>query len=357
MERKKDETIRSIEWKEDHLRIIDQTLLPSRTVYLEIEEVTQAFDAIREMQVRGAPAIGIVAAYGLYLAVRESEAATFDDLWNELTRASGYLAGSRPTAVNLQWALDRIRQKVYAHKASPVRELKGLILETARIIHEEDKEICRAIGLAGLELVPEKAGILTHCNTGGLATAQYGTALSVIYHAHLSGRNVHVWVGETRPRLQGARLTAWELQQAHIPMHLVTDSMAGHLMKSGRVDMVITGADRIAANGDTANKIGTYSLAVLARQHELPFYVAAPLSTFDMSRKSGEEIPIEERDADEVRKIDDHAIAPEGTPVFNPAFDVTPSTLVTAFITEKGIVRPDYSQTLATLFAGQDLSF
>lgn len=350
MKEESNEAIQAIIWENDHLKIIDQTYLPTRTVYIELKDIGHVWESIRKMRVRGAPAIGITAAYGLYLGIRPLDLRDFDNLWLELDRLSDYLAQSRPTAVNLQWALDRIKKTVYGNKELPVDELKNLILKTAITIHEEDKRICHRIGLNGVELVPTDGGILTHCNTGSLATGQYGTALSVIYHAFIAGKGIHVWVDETRPYLQGARLTAWELQQAKIPMHLITDSMAGYLMKLGKVDMIIVGADRIVANGDTANKIGTYSLAVLAKQHNLPFYVAAPISTFDMSMKSGDEIPIEERDADEVRMIRNQHIAPEKVPVYNPAFDVTPASLITAFITEKGIVKPDYSNTLPALF-------
>lgn len=351
MKEESSDAILAIIWEDDHLKIIDQTYLPARTVYIELNDIGHVWEAIRKMRVRGAPAIGITAAYGLYLGIRPLDVRDFDSMWLELERLSEYLAQSRPTAVNLQWALDRIKKTVYGNKELPVGELKELILKTAITIHEEDKRICRRIGLNGVDLVPKDGGILTHCNTGSLATGQYGTALSVIYHAFIAGKGVHVWVDETRPYLQGARLTAWELQQAKIPMHLITDSMAGYLMKLGKVDMVIVGADRIVANGDTANKIGTYSVAVLAKQHNIPFYVAAPISTFDMSMKSGDEIPIEERDADEVRMIRNQHIAPEKVPVFNPAFDVTPAHLITAFVTEKGIIKPDYQKTLPPLFA------
>ncbi len=354
MKEENSEAIQAMKWEDNHLKLIDQTYLPARTVYIELNDIGRVWEAIRKMKVRGAPAIGITAAYGLYLGIRQLDLRDFDSFWLELDRLSEYLASSRPTAVNLQWALDRIKKTVYANKELPVDELKKLVLKTAITIHEEDKRICKNIGLNGVELVPEDAGILTHCNTGSLATGQYGTALSVIYHAFIAEKNIHVWVDETRPYLQGARLTAWELQQAKIPMHLITDSMAGYLMKQGKVDMVIVGADRIVANGDTANKIGTYSVAVLAKQHGIPFYVAAPLSTFDMSMKNGDEIPIEERDADEVRMIRNQHIAPEKVPVYNPAFDVTPGELVTAFVTEKGIIKPDYHKTLPALFADQD---
>lgn len=304
------------------------------------------WEAIKSLRVRGAPAIGIAAAYGMYLGIRELPENSFAAFEVEVNRIADYLAGSRPTAVNLFWALDRIKNTIHAHRTDPISKIKDRVLQVARTIHEEDKRVCKQIGLNGLELIPNNANILTHCNTGGLATGQYGTALSVIYHAHEEGKNIHVWVDETRPLLQGARLTAWELMKAEIPMHLVTDSMAGHLMSTGKVDLVIVGTDRVAANGDMANKIGTYGLAVLANYHSIPFYVATPASTIDMNIESGLQIPIEERDAKEVSTIGSNEIAPSKVQVYNPAFDVTPASLITAFVTEKGILRPPYESSL-----------
>ncbi len=341
---------KSIEWREDHVRIIDQTYLPLRTVYCDIRDVGQMWDAIKKLKVRGAPAIGIAAAYGFYLGIKDLELDSFPSFIIEANRIGEYLASSRPTAVNLKWAIDRILNSINALKEKPIDEIKAEVLALAKIIHDEDKRICKAIGLNGQDIIPKKANILTHCNTGSLATGMYGTALSVIYHAHLAGKKIHVWVDETRPLLQGSRLTAWELQNAEIPMNLIVDSAAGHLMKSGKVDLVIAGTDRVAANGDTANKIGTYSLAVIAKENNIPFYIAAPLSSIDMSLNSGDEIPIEERDGKEITQIGTTKIAPPKIETFNPAFDVTPAKYITAFVTEKGIIKGDYSKELKKLF-------
>ncbi|HAC16845.1 MAG TPA: S-methyl-5-thioribose-1-phosphate isomerase [Bacteroidetes bacterium] len=338
--------IQSIEWRDDHVRILDQTFLPGRTVYMDIRDVGRMWEAIKKLRVRGAPAIGIAAAYGLYLGIKDLPENNFPGFEVEVNRIADYLASSRPTAVNLFWALDRIKMTIHAHRNEKINLIKERVLKTAQTIHEEDKRMCKQIGLNGVELIPDQANILTHCNTGGLATGQYGTALSVIYHAHESGNKIHVWVDETRPLLQGARLTAWELMRAEIPMHLVTDSMAGHLMSTGKVDLVIVGTDRVAANGDMANKIGTYSLAVLAKHHGIPFYCATPASTVDMNIETGADIPIEERDPKEVSGYNGHDVAPAKVQVYNPAFDVTPAELITAFITEKGIIRPPYNETL-----------
>lgn len=338
--------IQSIEWRNDHVRILDQTFLPSRTVYMDIRDVGRMWEAIKKLRVRGAPAIGIAAAYGFYLGIKDLPENSFAGFEVEVNRIADYLASSRPTAVNLFWALDRIKMTIHAHRSEKINLIKERVLKTAQTIHEEDKRVCKQIGLNGVELIPVQANILTHCNTGGLATGQYGTALSVIYHAHEVGKKIHVWVDETRPLLQGARLTAWELMRAEIPMHLVTDSMAGHLMSTGKVDLVIVGTDRVAANGDMANKIGTYSLAVLAKYHNIPFYCATPASTVDMNIESGANIPIEERDSMEVSGFNGQNVAPAKVQVYNPAFDVTPAALITAFITEKGIIRPPYTDTL-----------
>lgn len=345
------EIVQSIEWREDHARLIDQTYLPSRNVFLDVRDIGRMWEAIKSLRVRGAPAIGIAASYGLYLGLRDATENSFDSFYLEVERLTEYLNSSRPTAVNLSWAMQRMKNTIRAHKEKPIPELKELVLKTAKTIHDEDKRICKKIGENGLELISNKARILTHCNTGSLATGKYGTALSMIYHAHLAKKDIQVWVDETRPLLQGSRLTAWELQKAEIPMKLITDSMAGYVMKSGLVDLVVVGADRVAANGDTANKIGTYSLAVLAEKHDIPFYVAVPLSTIDISLPDGDGIPIEERDAKEIINFGDKLTAPPKTEVFNPAFDVTPGNLITAFVTEKGIIRPDYKTNLAKLFA------
>ncbi len=343
-------TFQSIEWKEDKLIIIDQTHLPSREVYIQLNTVGQVWDAIKKLKVRGAPAIGIAGAYGLYLGVRDLNDSEFSSFYSECERISGYLNSSRPTAVNLSWALNRLLATVQSQKELPANDLKALILDTAKIIHDEDRRMCKAIGENGSELIPDQARILTHCNTGSLATSQYGTAFSVIYHSHQADKVKHVWVDETRPLLQGARLTTWELRKANIPHQLVVDSAAAFLMQSGRVDMVITGADRITENGDTANKIGTYALAVLAKEHKIPFYIAAPSSTIDLSLKSGKDIEIEMRDSVEITTFSNKQTAPAKTDAFNPAFDVTPHRFITAIITEKGIIRPDYGEQFKTLF-------
>lgn len=343
--------IQSIEWKSDHVRIIDQTFLPARTIFCDIRDVGQMWEAIKKLRVRGAPAIGIAAAYGFYLGIRDLQEESYAGFKIEMDRIADYLASSRPTAINLNWALERLKNTIHAHREKSVSEIKEIILKTAITIHEEDKRICERIGKHGQELVPQDAQILTHCNTGSLATGMYGTALSMIYHAHLAGKNIHVWVDETRPLLQGARLTAWELMKAEIPMTLICDSAAGHVMKSTKVDLIVVGTDRVAANGDTANKIGTYSLSVLAKEHGIPFYVAAPLSSIDMNIENGDQIPIEERDSKEITDFGSTTVAPAKVNTFNPAFDVTPAANITAFITEKGIVKPDYRKNLALLFS------
>ncbi|MDZ7715837.1 MAG: S-methyl-5-thioribose-1-phosphate isomerase [Balneolaceae bacterium] len=345
-----DMAIQSIEWKEDHLRIIDQTYLPKREVYSDIKDVGRIWEAIKKLRVRGAPAIGIAAAYGFYMGIKELPESNFESFWVEAERVAEYLEGARPTAVNLKWALDRIKTTMHANKDKPIKEIKEIALETAKTIHDEDKRICKKIGEEGVSLVKKNAKILTHCNTGSLATGQYGTALSVIFHAHEAGKKIEVWVDETRPLLQGSRLTAWELKNAEIPNKIITDSAAGSLMKRGEVDMVIVGTDRVAANGDTANKIGTYPLAVLAKENEVPFYVAVPLSTIDMEMESGDEITIEERDGDEITSFNGSEVAPKKAETYNPAFDVTPHKYITGFITEKGIVEPPFDEGFKKLF-------
>jgi methylthioribose-1-phosphate isomerase len=347
-----DTAVQSIEWRDDHVRILDQTYLPKREVYSDIRDVGRMWEAIKKLRVRGAPAIGIAAAYGFYLGLKDLPENSFDSFWVEVERVAEYLESSRPTAVNLHWALERIKSTIQAHKDKDISEIKEIVLKTAQTIHDEDKRICKKIGENGVELVKKDAKILTHCNTGSLATGQYGTALSVIFHAHEGGNNIQVWVDETRPLLQGARLTSWELMNAEIPMKLITDSTAGSLMHRGEVDIVIVGTDRVAANGDTANKIGTYPLAVLAKENDIPFYVAVPLSTIDMELESGDEIPIEERETDEVATFNGSQTAPKKVETYNPAFDVTPHKYITAFITEKGIVKPPFKENFKALFEG-----
>ena len=346
MAKNTDFSFTAIEWEEDHLRIIDQTFLPSREIYTNLNNAGQVWEAIKHLKVRGAPAIGIAAAYGLYMGAREIPDSTFESFYLEVERLNEYIATSRPTAVNLQWALDRIMTTLQAHKDKEVSELKEIMLDTAKTIHQEDQRLCKLIGENGLEVISNNASILTHCNTGGLATARFGTAFSVIWHAYDSKKLKQVWVDETRPLLQGARLTSWELKKEEIPFKLITDSTAGFLMQQGLVDIVVVGADRITANGDTANKIGTYSLAVLADAHDIPFYVAAPYSTIDLALEDGSEIPVEERNSEEITKIGNKEIAPPKTKVYNPAFDITPNRLITGFITDKGIIKPDYKKNL-----------
>lgn len=346
---KKTEVVQSIQWVDDHIRIIDQTYLPSREFFLDIFEVGRVWEAIRSLRVRGAPAIGIAAAYGVYLGVRDLPDDGIQQIHTDVEGICEYLATARPTAVNLRWALDKAVRLAYDMKDEPSSKVKKALLELAKSIHEDDKRICADIGKTGQELIPQNANILTHCNTGSLATGQYGTALSIIYHAHLGKKKVQVWVDETRPLLQGSRLTTWELKKTGVPHRLITDSMAAWVMKEKGVDLVVVGTDRVARNGDTANKIGTYALAILAKHHNIPFYVAAPISSIDFSIASGDKIPIEERDAGEVCSLADKELAPPGTQVYNPAFDVTPHELITAFVTEKGVIRPDFSKNLEKL--------
>jgi methylthioribose-1-phosphate isomerase len=330
--------MRTLEFDADRgtLKLVDQTRLPRETVLIECRTAEDVAEAIRAMRVRGAPAIGVAAAYGLALAAQSRP----DDVVGALERAASLLRRTRPTAVNLQWALDR----VVAHaRTDPT---PAGVVALANAMAEEDVTVNRQIGSFGLELVPEGANLLTHCNAGALATVDYGTALGVVRAAHEHGRGIHVYVDETRPFLQGARLTAWELKELGVPMTLITDSMAGHFMSRGKVDLVVVGADRIAANGDVANKIGTYSLAVLAAAHGIPFYVAAPISTVDLSIPSGDQIPIEERSSREVTEVLGTPIAPEGVEAAHPAFDVTPARYVTAIITERGVVRAPYERSL-----------
>ena len=323
-----------------HLDMIDQTLLPNEIVRIQCADVETVWEAIKMLRVRGAPAIGIAAAYGVMVGLQTvgDEEGPFIDRLNEV---ADYLATSRPTAVNLFWALDRMRQKADAWKDDcSVSELREKLLEEAKAIHEEDRQMCHSIGEHGANLLSGIEGVLTHCNAGGLATAEYGTALSVFFTAQDKGHDLHVYVDETRPLLQGARLTAWELMQRGIEATLICDSMAAQVMREGRVQAVVTGADRIAANGDSANKIGTYSLAVLARAHGIPFFIAAPSSTFDISLPSGDSIPIEERNSEEITHGFGRQTAPSGVKVYNPAFDVTPAELIEAIITERGIIQP-----------------
>ncbi|MGQ9557283.1 MAG: S-methyl-5-thioribose-1-phosphate isomerase [Desulfurispora sp.] len=341
----------TMRWQDDCLVLLDQTLLPGEVRYIQCRDVDTVCAAIRRLAVRGAPAIGAAAAYGLALGARSLDCADSQSFLSRVREIADRLAATRPTAVNLHWALRRLLDKMTAALPATPQQLKELLLAEARAIYDEDYRANQAMGRHGAELLPEQAGVLTHCNAGALATAGFGTALGVIRAAHQQGKKIHVYADETRPLLQGARLTTWELLQEGIPVTLLTDNMAGYLMALGKVDAVIVGADRITRNGDVANKIGTYSVAVLAREHGIPFYVAAPLSTIDLSLASGQEIPIEQRAPEEVTCIGGVRVAPAGVEVWNPAFDVTPARLVTAIITERGVYRPPYTETLPALFA------
>jgi methylthioribose-1-phosphate isomerase len=329
-------------WSGDHLVLLDQTRLPREELTRRYRRWEDVAEAIRTLVVRGAPAIGVTAAFGVALAARESRAETIDDLLADLDVAGKGLAATRPTAVNLFWALERMRRVASGLRGQTMAAARARLEAEAQAILEEDLAANRALGDHGAALVAPGARILTHCNAGALATAGYGTALGVIRSAHAQGKVALVWVDETRPVMQGSRLTAWECDREGIPHRLIADVAAAAVMARGEVDLVVTGADRIAANGDTANKIGTYGVAVLARHHGVPFYVAAPFSTIDPTLPSGAQIPIEERDGDEVRRIGAQQTAPPGTPVYNPAFDVTPAALISAIITERGIFRPPY---------------
>lgn len=334
--------IEPIRYVENRVVLIDQTRLPETATYLEIDRCEQMADAIKTMVVRGAPAIGVAAAYGMYLGAREIHTETREDFFAQLEEIAAQLRQTRPTAVNLFWAIDRQLQ-VARTATVPVAEISTLLLESAQTIQREDVETCRAIGDNGLTALPsepEKLTILTHCNTGSLATAGYGTALGVIRSAWREGRLNRVFADETRPRLQGAKLTAWECVQEGIPVTVISDGMAAHCMKQGLIDVAIVGADRIAGNGDAANKIGTYSLAVVAKAHKVPFFVAAPFSTVDFKIATGAEIPIEERDAAEIYQVGETRICPPGAEFYNPAFDVTPAELIAGIITEKGVIKP-----------------
>ena len=344
--------IKTVEWTKDGVRMLDQRVLPEQETYLMLRSYDEVAEAIKKMVIRGAPAIGVAAAMGIALGASQSVGTSVADLEDDLLYICDVMGKTRPTAVNLFWAIERMRATFERAKAKhDVEEVKKILVAEALAIFEEDITANRAIGKFGGPLIPDGATVLTHCNAGALATAgDYGTALGVIRGARDAGKKVAVIADETRPFLQGLRLTAWELAKDEIPVTVITDNMAGHVMKSGKVDAVVVGADRIAGNGDTANKIGTYMVAVLAREHKIPFYVAAPLTTLDLKLKSGEEIPIEERDKKEVTHIREYQLAPDGVGVHNPAFDVTPNHLITAIITDKGVARPPYDETLKQLF-------
>jgi len=342
--------LKTIEWVNGKMRIVDQRRLPGKLLYLNCATPEDVWHAIRHLAVRGAPAIGIAGAMGIALGMRRSRAKNLKGFVKELRRVAAYLGTSRPTAVNLFWALRRMVRLVEGSGTDDIPKLRRMLEREAMRILKEDNEMCRRIGKIGAVLLKNGDTVLTHCNAGGLATGGYGTALSIMYLAHEQGKRIHVYVDETRPLLQGARLTAWELMRAGIDTTLIGDSMAAEVMREGKIDIVITGADRIAANGDTANKIGTYSLASLAAIHRIPFYIAAPSSTVDLEISSGDKIPIEQRHPDEVRKIGGRWIAPQNVHVYNPAFDVTPARLIRGIVTEMGIIRPPYKRNIPAAF-------
>ena len=341
--------VETITWKNNKVRYIDQTLLPGKMRFVDCNDVKRLWKAIKRLEIRGAPAIGIAGALGVVLAAKNSRARTTADFLRDLRKNMRYLATSRPTAVNLFWALARMECLAEANSFKPRAALQKLLLKEALKILDEDKKSCRRMARYGASLVRKGDTILTHCNAGGLATADYGTALGVLFESKRQGKRIKVYADETRPLLQGSRLTAWELLQEGIDTTLICDNMAASLMAKSAIDKIFVGADRIAANGDAANKIGTYSLAVLARYHKVPFYVVAPLSTFDLNLTSGRDIPIEERDADEVRTVMGRRVAPRNVHVYNPAFDVTPNELITGIVTEYGIFRKPYTHSLKRL--------
>ncbi|HEX6625519.1 MAG TPA: S-methyl-5-thioribose-1-phosphate isomerase [Pyrinomonadaceae bacterium] len=348
--------IKTVEWSDEGVRMIDQRLLPTEEKYLTLRSCEEVAEAIKAMVVRGAPAIGISAAMGIALGTMQAVGTNVEDLEQDFDHFCEVMSATRPTAVNLFWAIERMRDRFRRARAAgaDAESIKRQLIEEAQTIFKEDIEANRALGRFGGELIPDGATVLTHCNAGALATAgDYGTALGVVRGARDAGKRVAVIADETRPFLQGTRLTAWELAKDEIPVTIITDNMAGHVMKQGKVDAVVVGADRVAANGDAANKIGTYMVAVLARRHDIPFYVAAPVSTVDLALPTGDQIPIEERDAREVTHVRDQRLAPEGVPVHNPAFDVTPHELIAAIITDKGVARPPYTESLRKMVEGQ----
>ncbi|MDD5218361.1 MAG: S-methyl-5-thioribose-1-phosphate isomerase [Candidatus Omnitrophica bacterium] len=347
--------VRTFEFKDHRLKLLDQRKLPCVETWVECGNARKVYWAIQNMVVRGAPAIGVAGGYGLYLGI----AAWRGDrkcFLKELHRVAEYLKSSRPTGVNLRNVIDAIVARIEKKKETDVNSLKRFVLEEARKAHREDDQICRAIGRYGAKLFKNGEGVLTHCNAGGLATSGYGTALGVIYGCQEKGKTLDVYADETRPLLQGARLTAWELKKSGIKATVICDNMAASLMRSGKIDRIVVGADRIAANGDTANKIGTYNLAVLARVHKIPFYIAAPSTTFDFKITSGKQIPIEERHGEEITDGFGRKTVPLGVKVWNPAFDVTPHAYIAAFITEAGVLRPPFSRSFKKLKAGLEMS-
>jgi methylthioribose-1-phosphate isomerase len=341
--------IQTLEWTDSGVRFIDQTKLPTEETYVNCTTAEQVADVIRNMVVRGAPAIGVAAAMGIALGIKNSKAEKGADLKKDFDRVADLIGKTRPTAVNLFWAIQRMSDKFEHARMLPIPQIKEVLIEEAKRMHAEDIAANQAMGRHGATLMPSSGGVLTHCNAGALATAGYGTALGVIRAAVEQGKKIHVYADETRPFLQGSRLTAWELMKDGIPTTVISDNMAGAMMKEGKIGAIVVGADRIAANGDVANKIGTYTVAVLAREHEIPFYVAAPFSTIDLATPDGSKIPIEERNGKEVTHIAGKQMVPDGVSVENPAFDVTPAKYVAAIITERGIARAPYQESLQKL--------
>lgn len=341
--------LKVIDWEKGKAKIIDQTKLPAEFKYLYLNDIKDMHKAIRTMQIRGAPALGVAAAFGVVLGIKNLKTNKFSVLKKKVNDSINYLMTSRPTAVNLFWALERMKEKCLMSSHLNVEKIKKLLLKEAIEILEEDRRVCKKIGDHGQALIKNKDIILTHCNAGGLATSEFGTALSCIYRAKAKGKKVKVYVDETRPLLQGSRLTAWELMKNNIETTVICDDMAASVMKKGLIDKIIVGADRIARNGDTANKIGTYNLAVLAKFHKVPFYIAAPISTFDFNIKSGKQIPIEQRSREEIIRGFGKLTAPENVKVYNPAFDVTPHGLITAIITEIGILQKPFTKSIQKL--------
>jgi methylthioribose-1-phosphate isomerase len=343
--------VNTLEWTDEGVVFIDQTKLPTEEIFVTCKNYEEVADAIRTMIVRGAPAIGVAAAMGVALGARDLSDGSMDEFRRGFDEICRVIGGTRPTAVNLFWAIRRMQRVFEENAGKPIPQIKGILIDEARRMHTEDIEANRAMGRHGAALLPSEGGVLTHCNAGALATAGYGTALGVIRAAVESGKNIHVFADETRPFLQGSRLTAWELMKDGIPTTLISDNMAGWMMAKGKIKAVITGADRIAANGDTANKIGTYSVAILAKEHGIPFYIAAPFSTIDLETQDGSKIPIEERASTEVTHLGGKQIAPNDCRVENPAFDVTPAKYIAGIITERGVATAPFGESLRRLAA------
>src|ERR1700729_1570824 len=341
--------IQTLEWTDQGVRFIDQTKLPTEEVYVTCKTHEQVADVIRNMVVRGAPAIGVAAAMGIALGVKNSKAETVRDLKRDLDQICDNMSKTRPTAVNLFWAIRRMQDKFERARLRPIAQIQQDLVEESKRMHAEDIAANQAMGRHGATLMPNQGGVLTHCNAGALATAGYGTALGVIRAAVEQGKKIHVYADETRPFLQGSRLTAWELMKDGIPTTVISDNMSAAMMSQGKIGAIVVGADRIAANGDVANKIGTYTVAVLAKEHGIPFYVAAPISTIDLATKHGDDIPIEQRAATEVTHSNGKQMTPHGASIQNPAFDVTPAKYITAVITEHGVLRAPYEQTIAQM--------